>query len=81
MNMGESKGNTVLAISCGEQWDKVTDFPGLHARSLTLSYKRLILFLWKQKNFYSFFFFFFGAGKSHIKHTVITTFNYIVQWH
>lgn len=47
MNMGESKGNTVLAISCGEQWDKVTDFPDLHARSLTLSYKRLILFLWK----------------------------------
>lgn len=47
MNTGESKGNTVLAISCGEQWDKATDCPDLHARSLTLSYKKLILFLWK----------------------------------
>lgn len=76
MNTGESKGNALLAISCGEQWDKVTDFPDLCARSLNLSYKKLILFLWK---YYRFFFFF--GGKSHIKHPIITTFNYIIQWH
>lgn len=77
MNTGESKGNALLAISCGEQWDKVTDFPDLCARSLNLSYKRLILFLWK---YYSWFCV-CVCGKSHIKHNIITTFNHIIQWH
>lgn len=48
---------TVLAISCGEQWDKVTDFQIFMQEVLPYPIRDLFFFYGSRKNFYSFFFF------------------------